>query len=477
MSVYTAGMANMNIENPVTAFVTLRSWLEQGYRWWRTGKVKVTYRQVLVVFLLIVGLFLRIVNLGDFQPILDDEKTWLMVGTSVIQTGVPSTWTLFYDAYMRGGIMPQGNIVTPYLDHPPLFSLMVGGWAWLVGETDVQNMDWAKVRLPMIILSIATIGLLYVYTKRVFGPTLALFTLAAMVFFPSHVVSSRFVAAEHWIGFLLIGGLYAYDVYSRSANQRQRSIAWYTLGAISLTAILVKLSGVVVVATLIFLALYQRRTKLAVMLITSGLVSVLVFGVWGYFYNWEVFLNVLEAHHSRRQSFIHFWSIMTWYNIGDFTLYDPSMTIGPLGLIGLGHKYRNKDQGVYIASVLLIISLVFLYFSPEETYGWYKYMLYPLIGLGLGHVFYELYKGEKVYLFLFLPLVAMVVQSSNIVPDTTALRILLLLLYGVVAVVLLWRSKHFEFSSLIMVLLCILWFYEAVWVFNILWTARVIGVV
>jgi len=430
------------------------------------------FKLLLFLGLITIALLLRTVNLGEFHPIDLDEKTWLMVGTSLIDTGQPTTWSIFVGAYSKAGADINTESVTPYLDHPPLFSLLVGGWAHFWGETDTNNLNWELVRVPMIVISLATIILTYLFVRRAFGKTMALFTLTAFVFFPSHVISSRIIAAEHMIGLLLMLGLYLFAVFATTKNERVKKVTGGAMIFLCLVSLLFKLSAIVVPATLCFLALYKRQWKLGTALSLASLASVLIYMGYGYYYNWEAFVNVLFAHQVRPQSFVHFWTIFTLLDIGHFPFWDPSIIIGLAGAVGLvAASPRKNDNRMYIFIPLLFNSLLFMMIAPVEAYGWYKYSLYPLMAIGLGYVFFQLYKQRVAWYILFLPLLGLMLQNSGLVGNQFGMRLIVIIIYLLLLLSIIFRDKFLHLREVFLPLLFLLF------VFEIVWTLRVLGIV
>jgi hypothetical protein len=426
-------------------------------------------KPLLFLVLIIIAVLLRSVNLGEFRPanLGPDEQSWLMVGTSLIETGTPTAWTIFYGTYWAAGINTSAT-VTPYLDHPPLFSLLVGGWAYWLGEMNMGSLNWELVRIPMIVISVLTIIFTYLFVRRAFGYTEATFVLLAFVFFPSHVVASRIIAAEHFIGLLLMLGLYLFAVFETTKNKRIKQEVGEIMVILCAVSLMIKLWAVVIPGTLCFLALYRRRWKLSVMLILATLVSVLIFAGYGYYYNWEAFVGILKAHQDQAQTFAHFWTFFTKLDIGYFGFFDVSIIVGLIGIIGLAIEKGIKGRGIYVFVPFLVISFLFLYVATGMAYGWYKYLLYPLIAVGLGHVFAQLYRGRYEYLVLFLPMLSMMMQNSNILNDQMDRRFILFIFYGLPVLTLLLRGRFLQLKSVFLSLLIFLFIFEVLRVTSVL---------
>ena len=243
-------------------------------------------RPYLFVGLLLVAVLLRVGGLGGLTNVEADEKQWYMVGTSLLAEGLPPYWTGFADPPGNGTYKSCHGVVAPFLDNPPFFSLLVGGWATLVGETDWCDINWSLVRAPMLVISVLTMVFTYLLARRVFGGTVAAFVLLAFVFFPSHIVVSRVVAAENLVGLWLVAALYLFAVFEQVKSSRVKRLLVAVMMLLCLTALLIKLWGMVVPAALALIAFSRRRWRLAALFIAGGVMSMLFYLAYGYYYMW-----------------------------------------------------------------------------------------------------------------------------------------------------------------------------------------------
>ena len=113
-------------------------------------------------------------------------------------------------------------------------------------------------------------------------------------------------------------------------------------------------------------------------------------------------------------------------------------------------------------------SFLFLFVAPVELYGWYKYTLYPLVAIGLGFVFAQLWNERVVYLSLFLPLLAMTLQESEILYEQTDRKIALVVFYAAAVIPLLIRLGPLRLRTGFAALLLLLFAIEAVWIAKVL---------
>ncbi len=423
----------------------------------------------LVILLLLIGMGLRGYRLGEFMvPFLNnDEKSWLFNGTSLLSEGEPASWTIFWD---REGVVSRmcNTVVVPYLAHPPLFSLLIGGWANIVGETDWCDINWGLIRLPMWLISGLTLWLTFWLMLQVGGKRMAVFSLAAFTFFPSHVVASRIVAAEHFIALLMLAAMAGWQKYETIKTKKQKRLIVGLLLLVSIIAPLAKLTGLVVPGMLILTAGFRRRYRMMWSLCGAVIVMIGLYLAYNYYYGWDIFVATMRNLHGVAYTFSNFWSIFTYLNIGYLDMLDPAIIVGLIGLIvwlSQGEDHRIK---VMVLASLLVLSWLFLYVAPPQLYGWYKYTLYPLIAMGLGYVFDQLWQERKIYLFLFLPWLSLTLQQSKIYEEALLLRVMMSVFYGL-AIVAIWpKVKFIRFKPVFISLLLFLFLFQALWSVQVL---------
>jgi 4-amino-4-deoxy-L-arabinose transferase-like glycosyltransferase len=436
------------------------------------GSKKPCYRTFAVVILLMVAAALRLYHIDNLHTVEPDERLWLEAGTSLITEGVPTSWTIRWpshnwEAYDR----VEGGTVTPWLDHPPLYSLMIGGWALLVGQDDFAQLSWGLLRLPMALISVATILFTYLFVSKVFGKQIAMFTLLAFVFFPSEIVASRFTLAENVIPLFSVLGLYALAVYLSATSREVRRLSLATVLLVSFAAPLLKLSGAVVPLTIVLFLVLTKRYRLGMKVAGVGILSLASFLLYAWSYSWDVFVGAQRSHMIREHSFVHFWTLFTELDVGNYTLVDPSIIVGFIGLLAIMLLEPIRERRLYIFSAVFVLSFLLLYISPVEAYMWYKYPLYPLLAIGLGYVFFGLYKERAAYLILFLPMMGMMLQHSLLFDNQSSRKLALVFFYGMSTFPLVTDNRVIRLKHVFIVLLVIMLLFQVVW---IEWAARCI---
>ena len=425
---------------------------------------------LIVLLLLVIGLGLRSYHLGDLHNVEPDERAFLMAGTSIIRDGVPTAWIIpwpehNWDAYWQ---VTDTNIVTPYLDHPPLFYTGVGLWAYLVGQDDLSDPDWLLLRLPMIAISGLTMLLTFLFVQRAFNTTLALFTLAAYAFFPSAIVTARFLLTDNAITLFLMACLYLMMVHTSSKNAAVKRWSAVLIIVIAGLAPLLKLSGLMVPGAVVLFYFIRRNFRMGWLVLAATLTSLAFLLGFAWFYSWAVFVGAQTSHLYRPQTFEHFWSFFTLLDIGNMAFFDPSLVVGLIGALALAQFDRAHPGKLALFSTLIITSVMFLYIAPIEAYGWYKYPVYPLIAVGLGYVLWQLYLGKFQYLFLFAPLLAVMLEHSALLNPTLAKEFMLIYFLFSIVPIFLIQADGKRMRPIFLSFLSLLFLFESLWILRLL---------
>jgi hypothetical protein len=459
-----------NTEKDITP-VAIKRWGHLISVWFSGIKTPSLY-SLFVLILILIGTILRLYHIENLHTVEPDERLWIDAGVSLIKDKVPTSWTIRWPYHNWAAYdSVDGSTVTPWLDHPPLFALMSGGWTILAGQDNVVNLKWGLQRLPMAVISVLTVWLTYLFVKRAYNRGLAFFVLMALVFFPSHVIASRFALAENAIPLFLMAGAYALAVCLSTPTTNTRRISSVMAFTLAFLAPLLKLSGIVVPMTLALFLFMIKRYKLGWAMIGVGACSVGTFMIYAWFYGWEVFIGAQKAHVLREQSFENFWTLFTRMDIGNYTLSDPSLIVGFIGLIALMVLENKLEFKTYIFSAVFSLSFLLLYISPVESYVWYKYPLYPWLAIGLGYVFWSLYHERFAYLVIFLPMVGMMLQHSLLVDSQHLRKVAIIIFYAISTVPLLTGSRIIRLRRVFVVLLVGMFFFQVVW---IEWASRCI---
>lgn len=309
-----------------------------------------------------------------------DEYAFAWSGMSLIKDHVPTSWS-WLKAY---GDIPTIDwkgatyqLVSPWLDHPPLFGLIVGFAAILGGANNFFDCTLKTMRIPSLILGISAIILFYILTLKVSNTNVAI--LASLIFAtnPNTVFLSRLAISENLILFLSLLILLCFLEYYQSSNSNYLYIAAFLAGLASLA----KITGFFLVPMLCLLLIYQKKWRDSLVVLIIGLILLSVYFIYGSLYDFELFFRVLQSHTNRFDNFLLFPALT-----GKIVFFEDGwLRFSWLILIPAirGNIDDIKSQIIYIP---IIIYLFILLFSGSQShfYAWYIIPLFPFLFLGLG---------------------------------------------------------------------------------------------
>jgi 4-amino-4-deoxy-L-arabinose transferase-like glycosyltransferase len=351
-----------------------------------------TRRQVraLLAIILAVGLLLRVHDYTAAPRLREnvDELAWAWAGLSLLQDHSPTSWS-YLPAYPRtfplrepdnGRILPG---VHPWLDHPPLFALLVGGFAWIAGERQFSQVTAGVIRVPVMFLSLLTLLLVYLLGRRLLGTLPSLLGAGLFAVSPGAVLGSRQVESEALLApMLLLTLLLLHRVLEGEAGR-------YTVPALMLLcglAPLVKVPGAsfgLIVAAVLAMA---RRRRLAWLAAAMSCLGLLAWSGYGLLVDWKTFLAVTWAQADRHSGLLGGYEfIVSPAGFSDSVrLHDGWWVLGWLSLVVLAflHRARRADLllGWPIAGYALAVMLI-SDMNVAGRYGWYRFTIYPLVYL------------------------------------------------------------------------------------------------
>ncbi|MDJ0670470.1 MAG: glycosyltransferase, partial [Microcystis sp. M53598_WE2] len=129
---------------------------------------KFDYRLFLGVLITGLGFILRYYQYDSLPPYnwTQDEFAFAWSGMSLIQEGVPTSWSFLgptddFLVTVWEKTAVRYRFVTPWFDHPPLFGLIVGMTAILSGAKEFFDCSLTVIRIPSLVFGTLSIFLLY----------------------------------------------------------------------------------------------------------------------------------------------------------------------------------------------------------------------------------------------------------------------------------------------------------------------------
>lgn len=358
-----------------------------------------------------LGYYLRLNKFYHFPPVNDtaDEYKYAFNGISLIKNKMPESWS-WYDDY---GEFPVKDIrgsnyrmVKPYFDDPPLFGLIMGSYAISKGMDSYEKVDSGALRWPMLKLGALNVFLLFLliyFTGGFFEAVIGALLYATI---PTIVLTSRLPFAENMITTLCLSSLLLTIYYVKKNNRAVLLL----LSLISASALLMKQTGVFLPAAIFLLLMKEKKPQGAVMVILATILSVGVWLLYGYYYNWSLFIH-MQSLASGREILL---PLMIIHLFDTFRITEKMMSTdgiiiwGWLSVIIVSFvekiKGKIKNQKDYLV-IPLWTYLVFFAVMSGHLKGWYRIPFYPFLCWSMALVFVEMFRKPRILsVFFFVTL-------------------------------------------------------------------------
>lgn len=364
---------------------------------------------VLILFFLalFLGVYLRFDNLNTWPRLgaTFDEYAWTWQGMNLIQNGVPSSWSphpqyenfeqIYYqEAHFR--------IVTPFLEHPPLFGLVAGSFAMLNGVNDMLKIHISDIRPLALFLGVISIGLVFLLTKELYDKKTALIATGLYATIPTIVVGSRIVQNENFFIPMWLLSLFLISKYIRGKKSIYRNLA----AVICALLVLAKIPWIAAAGSIFLIFLFLKRYKDAAIFIIAPVIGLLLFIVYGLFYDADLFINLWGLQIARYDlAFTSVFALFQKPYLVDRFYLDGWIYFGGLAFILL---ILNLKKHFFIFFPLLSYFLIFMAGIPDEPgHGWYRYPFYPFLVISIALFIKEYFNKNYILTFLFLVIVGL----------------------------------------------------------------------
>lgn len=379
--------------------------MEAAEKWARPAAVAVT----------LLGLLLRLDSWWRVPAPAPngDEWDWSLTGLTLLTRGTPVGWTLFPTAYPRASWTPAPPgvadwIVHPYLDNPPLLSLLAGTIVYLRGDrTFEQVVHDPAPRLLAIAMTTATIWLAFAVGERVLGALPALLGAALYAVSPAAVVFGRVLAAEEIVGLCLLAAAWAALDLDEARRPR---LALALLGFACFLGPLAKGPGVVVgAAAVLYLGIRGRwlGVALAAAATAAGTGVVLLYAAA---LDWHAFTTMISLRAASLTLGTPFTFITSRAGIGSHYMLDGWWLAGWLGLAGL--LATRRSDLLTLPPVLYAVALIGMATDYSGPYGWYRLAVMPFVYLAAGDLGWRAIVEPTWTRFVLFALGAVITVSS-----------------------------------------------------------------
>jgi hypothetical protein len=352
----------------------VREWLRR-HRWEVTAAALVTF----------LGLVLRLNQLDQAPAFLDnwDELQFAWAGLNLLQHGDAYTWS-YFPAYPSVTALSAYGTTFPmvhhWMDHPPGFSLLIGGFLWLLGDRDMLALSPEHVRLLPVAFSTSTIPLAYLLVRRAVGWWPGFWAALLVATGPAAVLMGREAEPESVMSPLLMVAL----LLAEPPGGRWRPL---TLAAICLLEPLFKVTGVAVAGIVGVNLVMLGRWRLAAACVAAAAVGLGIYVLYGWAVDWPVFARAVGLQAHNRTGMLAAYEFLTASSGINRPLHDGWWVLGWIGVGALlfwGGRTRPNRLLAWPAVGYAVAILVLAGQVQTAQYGWYRVMILPVVYAAAG---------------------------------------------------------------------------------------------
>ena len=405
------------------------------------GKILIAFLVALILFL---GHKARVFRY-DFAPqplIVLDEYSFAWQGLSLLTTGIPVSWSGFEvyenpypltkvkkwfktniqidgkevnfrnfknyskpETFISGMDLPDGirqiHFVQPYLDHPPLTGLIIGGYEYLRGARFFSDVSAKVMRRPALYAGILTTFLIFLFGTFVYDKKVGLLSALIYSTVPTFVISSRMALAENFLNPTAL----LFLIFLFLFFKKEKKIFFYLASILAGLAILLKISGVFLLLTGIFLFVFKKRPLKEILIFST--ITILIgsfYLIYGFYYDQHTFVKVLfsQGHKTFLGPFTFLYALV--YPRITTAFLDGWVIWGFISLLIILFTSHLKKNFWLFAPIFSYL-LLFIFLGSND-FGWYRYPFFPWLSLCLALNILEIYQKPsfgKILFFMLIP--------------------------------------------------------------------------
>lgn len=374
-------------------------------------------KKVLIIlgFILCLGLILRFHNYARWprEGATFDEYAWTWQGMSLLETGIPTSWSPHKQYHTRTYFQNTKGasffLVTPYLEHPPLFGLFVGSYAKLIGLKEFNDVSIEKIRPLALIMGLGSILAVFLLAHEIGGPIIGLLSAFLYAIMPSVVVGSRFVQNENFFIPLFLFSLFFVTKY---LNTHKRL---FLLVSIILSSLLplAKVPWIAGPLAVIAVLLAHKKYRDAGLLIMTVVGFFSIYLWYGFRLDGDLFVKLWNLQLARYDiTFEGLFALFRDPIISDRWYLDGLFYIGFIAF-GVISVLKKKEHLPVMLGFLSYFCL-FLFAIPNEPgHGWYRYPMYPFLTIMIAIMLKEYFNKNMILSFLTILILGLAALSTS----------------------------------------------------------------
>lgn len=358
---------------------------------------------LLFLAVLVLGFLLRFHNFTTWprEGATFDEFAWTWLGVNLIQEKTPISWSSHPQYENRKHIIYRGAaffLVKPYLEHPPFFGLVAGGFAILNGANNMYDVDLPTIRPLALIMGLISIVLIYILVKEIYDHKYALIASLLYATIPTVVIGSRIVQNENFFIPMWLVSLALIQKFLKTKKSLYRNIAAILCGILILSKAPWIAAPISIGLIFLYFKKYKDFFKFSFLVIPIGLLYL----AYGFLWDTKVFLELWSLQLNRYDiSFVSIYALFQKPFLVDRFYLDGWIYFGWFSFLFLLLKDFKKNFMIILP--ILSYFLIFLAGVPDEAgHGWYRYPFYPFLVISIAIFLKEYFNKNYILTFLFL---------------------------------------------------------------------------
>lgn len=363
----------------------------------------------LLILITLLGLWLRLLNYDRLPPFGEtrDEFFYPWAGISLLKTGIPTSWSPFGGYTSEQKVTFWGvdfRLVSPWLEKPPLYSLLTGGLSLLAYQDEFGEVRLLTIRLVPILLNTLAILLVGLLGARLFDRAVGLIASTLYATIPTIVLANRLSLTENLLIPVVLFTLWVY------VADKRRSWHPYAVGVGCAAALLTKQIGVVLPVGILVLEFYRKNYRSLIIIGGLTFLGGIIHPLMALYYNsWDLYVSLLRQYQDAHALGVPQGVANLFLHPGighkEKIFVDGSMLVGyillfsaPLWVL----KNTNFKRSVFLAFPLGYLVLFTFLVGNRTWYGWHLFPLYPFLALLLAKVFLDLWREPDLFRYLAL---------------------------------------------------------------------------
>ena len=341
-----------------------------------------------------------------------DEFNEGWIGWSLLHTGTPTGWSLtpaykgIKDVALFDRTYPT---VTPAFHPPPLFPLLLGVAATLGGADEMLDVSLKDIRLVPIVCSLGVILLVWLIAHHLWGAWPAFFSTVLLGTLPVAVLLSRLAKDENLLVLLMLLSIWSVLKLQLSGSRMWLAAASVSAGLCALT----KPTGLSMVVALVLLFCIDRAWRNAFIAGVTGVGIALLYPLYGWLYDWELFVRLFSIHGSMVERF----------DVAVDLVGKGAVVAAPFGagwllwLCFSGVTFAKREALAVLLPLAAYLVTVAVSVDSFGLYGWYRIPFFPLLAILGGVTLHRMWHGELPHMYVLFVLLFVGCSATVFLPE------------------------------------------------------------